>query len=213
MLNQLTLPIQVSQTVMSTGDGEEQKAAEEVASKSIQQKKQMETEIVEKCSSKVASRISCTEEASLTTTTKASQSTVTVPSSSTLYVSNLHPRIVEAHLQKLFGSHGKVTRLQFIRKSNLRNPSMPYSFAFIEYESPASAKAAIGRIHGQTLLGKQLVVRYANDKSDSSFQAKMNSTGTRMGNASEDERLLKRQKSEVDKKIEAVKKALSGAKK
>mmetsp|Transcript_6088 Transcript_6088/g.9221 ORF Transcript_6088/g.9221 Transcript_6088/m.9221 type:complete len:200 (+) Transcript_6088:126-725(+) len=199
---------------MSTiGDGREQKAAEEVASKSIQQKKQMKTEIVEKGSCKVASRISSTEETSLTTTTNESQSTVP---SSTLYVSNLHPRIVEAHLQKLFGSHGKVTRLQFIRKNNLRNPSMPYSFAFIEYESPASAKAAIGRIHGQTLLGKQLIVRYANDKSDSSFQAKMNSTGTKrhgLGNASEDERLLKRQKSEVDKKIEAVKKALSGGKK
>jgi RNA recognition motif-containing protein len=128
--------------------------------------------------------------------------------SNNLYVSNLHPRIVEPHLQKLFGSHGKISRLQVIRKPNLRNPLLTYSFAFIEFESFVSAQSAIEKIHGQKLLGKLLIVRYANEKNDSSFGA-----GTKRLSANAvvvgDDRMLKRQKSEVEKKIEAVKKALS----
>jgi len=129
--------------------------------------------------------------------------------SNTLYVSNLHPRIVEPHLQKLFGSHGKIARLQVIRKPNLRNPTLTYSFAFIEYESFVSAQSAIEKIHGQQLLGKQLIVKYANEKNDLTFGA---GTKRQSGNAVDNERMLKRQKSEVEKKIEAVKKALLSGK-
>jgi RNA recognition motif-containing protein len=138
--------------------------------------------------------------------------------SRTIYVSNLHPRISEARLQKLFGAYGEICRVHFVQKHS-------YTFAFVEYQSAQSAKNAIAKLDRQILLRKELVVRYAHDKSDGGTGGRMGvgigiggsevsssaPTSTRKrssGSEQEDIRMLKKQKSKVDRKIEAVKRAL-----
>ncbi len=124
----------------------------------------------------------------------------------TLYVSNLHPRIAEAHLQKLFGKFGTVERIHFVRKPNLRNVRKPFTFAFVKYASNISAKTAIENIHDRLLLGEKLVVRFANSE-----QYANDAFGSKRAGSSEasDTRSTKKQKFDVQKKIEAVKKALA----
>ena len=132
----------------------------------------------------------------------------------TLYVSNLHPRIAEVHLQKLFGKYGAIVRIHFMRKPNLRNPRRHYTYAFVKYRSNESAQIAVEKVHDRTLLGQKMVVRYANSgRSDSDFGSaarRGTHTAKRQGSdVTPDERILKKQKNDVQKKIEAVKRALA----
>ena len=175
---------------------------------------------------------------------------------STIYVSNLHPRIAEAHLQKLFGAYGSIVRIHMVRIQNSipgrgrgnsrgdgRNNSSsnsnsnsssrhggntgrsrrPFTYAFIQFQSSVSAQMAIEKVHNKPLLNLNLIVRYANNNSSDS-SATPCSTGTFMdgdgkrhacGDTDPDARgrLLKRQKQDVSKKIEAVKRALALKKK
>ena len=135
-----------------------------------------------------------------------------ITSTSTLYVSNLHPRIAEPHLQKLFGN---ACRIHFVRKPNTRNTGTSYTYAFVQYQSNAAARTAMNKFHGQKLLGKELVVRQASDKNDAVLGNKSchGAPGKRReSDAVVDERLLKRQKNDVQSKIEAVKKAIADSK-
>lgn len=134
----------------------------------------------------------------------------------TIYVSNLHPRIAEAHLQKLFGAYGEVVRIHLVRK-----PNTGHMFAFVQYQTIRSAKDAIGKVHGKILLGKDLIVRYAHDRnSDGSVGSSAAGSSTSIKrrtldgeiNRDGDERLLKKQKYDVQSKIESVKRALEESK-
>ena len=169
---------------------------------------------------------------------------------STIYVSNLHPRIAEAHLQKLFGAYGSIVRIHMVRIQNSnqgrgrgngrgdgRNNSSsnsnssgrhgntgrsrrPFTYAFIQFQSSVSAQMAIEKVHNKPLLNLNLIVRYSNNNNyDSSATCStfMDGDGKRhaCGDTDPDARgrLLKRQKQDVSKKIEAVKRALALKKK
>lgn len=181
-----------------------------------------------------------------TATSSSSTSTKAVPTctTSTLYVSNLHQRISEPHLEKLFQRFGDVNRVHIIRKAiplpihgsgggkngngngnQGRNNSHTrkgmtrqkhgpkqqyngYSFAFVELKSIQSACTAMEQLNGVSLLGKDLVVRPANGRSEH------NDGGTEDGGngdaaaALKDGREMKKQKHDVESRIDAVKRAL-----
>jgi len=139
---------------------------------------------------------------------------------STLYVSNLHSRITESHLELLFKAYGEITRVYFVRKRNDfadsgRNINDPVGFAFVEYKSIHSAKLAIEKIDGRSLLGRFLVVRPAhNRKVGVDRNSNIGSTG-KVGDVmkSGDIKLIKKHRYDVENKIEAVKKAIEDARK
>lgn len=79
----------------------------------------------------------------------------------TIYVSNIHPRIAEVHLQKLFGRFGEIQRVHIVRKH-----APKHSFAFIKFSSPRVAKLAIEKTNGQKLLEMSLCVKFAYNRMD-----------------------------------------------
>lgn len=123
----------------------------------------------------------------------------------TIYVGNLHPRVAEPHLQKLFTAFGKITRIQLLSKPNLHHKNIPYHYAFVKYDSVVSAESAINKIHKRTLLGKELIVKFANKRNESdSFSGKKHG----IGEVKEDSSLVKRQKCDLQMKIEQIKRTL-----
>lgn len=111
----------------------------------------------------------------------------------TIYVSNIHPRIAEVHLQKLFGRFGEIQRVNIVRKQ-----APIHSIAFIKFSSPKSAKAAIEKVHGQKLLEMTLHVKPAHDRKDEAgAQRSMNTDSDR-----------KKKATEMQKKIDSIRKTL-----
>lgn len=129
----------------------------------------------------------------------------------TLYVGNLHPRITQAHLEKLFQPFGEIIRIFFPtgRSSALRTRKGNY--AFVEFKDASYAKRAMDKIHGRKLLERQLIVRPANERGNLGFRSigslvkgASGSTGKHHSSL----QAVKRQKNEVETKIEAVKRAI-----
>eukprot|EP01083_Nonionella_stella_P279371 950403_1 len=122
--------------------------------------------------------------------------------SPTLYVSNLHHRISEPHLQKLFQRFGEIHRVVMIRRSGTgvnvnantkagrgrgghhsnskrekqgrypKHEDSGYSYAFVEFKSIQVARTAMEKVNGVSLLGKQLVVKSAHGTSSSSSSSR-----------------------------------------
>jgi len=137
---------------------------------------------------------------------------------STLYVSNLHPRITETHLELLFKTYGEITRVYFVRK---RSDFGTVGFAFVEYKSINSAKLAIEKVDGRSLLGKFLVVRPAHNRKRPDVGrcgVDRTSNGVSTEKASDvvksgDIKLINKHRYAVESKIEAVKRAIEDARK
>ncbi len=176
---------------------------------------------------------------SATTEAVAAAAAVASTRTPTVYVSNLHQRVCEAHLQKLFQRFGEISRVHIIRKvlsssggnkgSTINNTKAGrgmtrhkqqhqsgYSYAFVEFKSIQSACTAIEKLNGVTLLGKDLVVRPANGRGQSNGE---NDNGTADNNEGSPEmkplsmQNMKKQKHDVESRIDAVKRALLEKKK
>lgn len=155
----------------------------------------------------------------------------------TVYVSNLHNRIAEPHLQKLFQRFGEINRVNLIRRMGSgtsvepmseSGPSRPqkgsikpaqqqdqhhggFSYAFVEFKSVQSACTAIEKLKGVALLGRDLVVRPAHEKSDGSGGISGSEThGGDIRGSKLSMQSVRKQKSEVENKIDALRKALNG---
>ena len=137
----------------------------------------------------------------------------------TLFVGSLHPRIADPHLQKLFSPYGSIKRIHIVthkRAAVLPNKNLvaksktpskyAYDFqhskgyAFVEYDNVDSARMAISRLDGRSLLGKNLVVRPAR-------RQKLESLGVSETKVLTAEDAKKECKS-IQSKIDLVKKAL-----
>ena len=127
---------------------------------------------------------------------------------STLFVGGLHPRVADAHLQKLFQPYGKVTRVFQVRHKEGSLEGQPKGYAFVEFEIADSARAAIRRVDGRSLLGRTLLVRPAHDRTEGST-AEVGSERTDGVSKVGDARSIRREKSEVESKIEAVKRVIA----
>mmetsp|Transcript_18547 Transcript_18547/g.26102 ORF Transcript_18547/g.26102 Transcript_18547/m.26102 type:complete len:212 (+) Transcript_18547:40-675(+) len=136
-----------------------------------------------------------------------------------LFVGNLHPRISEPHIQKLFQRYGNISRIHFVRHRNTDGTRMhaaPHKgYAFVEFTQVDSARLAMSKIDGQILLERKLHVRPSRGNSDN-IEGKAGISGKEGFETStlnvDDERLIRRKKVEVDTKISAVKKAIEEAK-
>lgn len=132
---------------------------------------------------------------------------------STLFVGSLHPRITDAHLHKLFQPYGSINRVHICTHSlhDERNAGKPKGYAFVEYTTIDSARLAIMKLDGRTLLGRALVVRPAHDKTGGTTGAStdsMDGTAAAGVKGSSDPRLLRKEKTEIESKMEAVKRAI-----
>lgn len=171
------------------------------------------------------------DSASENTATACSATTTPTCTSSTLYVSNLHTRISEPHLQKLFQRFGEIVRINLIRRvsgssgtsirgtrnnnpqaggtkhkhkshhHNQQEQQNSYTYAFVEFKTVQSATDAMQKVNGVTLLGMDLYVRPAH--------AKANESGTDNGEGNQVSlQSVKKQFSDVESKIDALKKTL-----
>ena len=133
-----------------------------------------------------------------------------------LFVGNLHPRISDLHLEKLFKPYGELLRIHIVTGSPPTETSKPRAaqkqppkhfslsqkprgYAFVEYKTVESAKWAISRLNGRQLLGKSLAVRPSHRKQNES--GAKNPTSDRKEYAA------------LESRIEAVKKAIEQKKK
>jgi len=168
-----------------------------------------------------------------TSTATAATAATASCSTSTLYVSNLHQRISEPHLEKLFVRFGDINRVHLIRKvigsggssggtvrpasthpskggisrSRQQQQQSSYSYAFVEFKTVQAASTAMAKLNGVSLLGKDLVVRPAHGKSQNNFDGNEEGTGEGTGGTISNSDMRK-QRNDVESKIDAVKRAL-----
>ena len=142
-------------------------------------------------------------DAPIAATSSAADAVASKCQTATLFVGNLHPRIGDAHLTKLFSPYGTLNRVSLVKNGA---SGQPKGYAFIEFNSVESARMAIRRVDGRVLLQKALAVRPAHEKTGS---AANNDDGDKSsGTGVKDKRQVRKEKSEVLSKIEAVKRAI-----
>ena len=142
-------------------------------------------------------------DAPIAATSSAADAVASKCQTATLFVGNLHPRIGDAHLTKLFSPYGTLNRVSLVKNGA---SGQPKGYAFIEFNSVESARMAIRRVDGRVLLQKALAVRPAHEKTGS---AANNDVGDKSsGTGVKDKRQARKEKSEVLSKIEAVKRAI-----
>lgn len=158
---------------------------------------------------------------SIKSSKSATHASAPICSTPTLYVSNLHSRVAEPHLEKLFQRFGEINKVNMIRRTSTVNVGVRkggesssssksfrqkhhqpniYSYAFVEFKSVEAANQAMNALNGVKLLGKDMVVKPAHAKT-----GEEHSDGA---NVSEENAEVKKKKSDVESKIDALKRAL-----
>ena len=82
---------------------------------------------------------------------------------SKLYVGNLSFKTTEADLRDTFGQFGSVTDVYI---ANDRETGRPRGFAFVTFSTAEESKAAIEKMNGVDLDGRQLTVNEAKPKEE-----------------------------------------------
>lgn len=78
-----------------------------------------------------------------------------------LFVGNLPFNVTEDQLKEIFEKYGEIKSLKLITD---RETGRSRGFAFVEFAEKDSANNAIKEYNGQTLDGRSVVVKVANDK-------------------------------------------------
>lgn len=79
-----------------------------------------------------------------------------------IYVKNLDTGVTKEQLEEMFGAHGKITSCAIM--SNEKGESR--GFGFINYEKPEAAQAAVEKLNGFAVNGKQIYVGRAQKRSE-----------------------------------------------
>ncbi len=165
--------------------------------------KRQRTDADTKKSSDISNKPVAAGDAPIAATSSAAEAVASKCQTATLFVGNLHPRIGDAHLTKLFSPYGTLNRVSLVKNGA---SGQPKGYAFVEFNSVESARMAIRRVDGRVLLQKALAVRPAHEKTGS---AANNDNGDKSsGTGVNDKRQARKEKSEVLSKIEAVKRAI-----
>ena len=146
-----------------------------------------------------------TSESSTAATSSAAEAMASKCQTATLFVGNLHPRIGDAHLTKLFSPYGTLNRVSLVKNGA---SGQPKGYAFAEFASVESARMAIRRVDGRMLLNKMLAVRPAHEKTGTAVGNEDGGDGSIGSKDTKDKRQVRKEKSEVLSKIEAVKRAI-----
>ena len=75
-----------------------------------------------------------------------------------LYVGNLSSEITEAQLSSKFSEHGKVSGVKLITD---HSTGRSLGYAFVEMDTPATARRVVDELDGETYDGSELRVRAA----------------------------------------------------
>ena len=86
--------------------------------------------------------------------------------SSKLYVGNLSFNTADSDLRTAFAPHGSVTDVYI---ASDRMTGRPRGFAFVTMGTDSEAKAAIEKMNGVDLQGRQITVNEARPKEERSF--------------------------------------------
>jgi len=131
----------------------------------------------------------------------------------TLFVAGIHQRVADVHLHKLFQPYGTISRI--FQCCHKEGPLLgqPKGYAFVEYQQIESATLAMNEIDGKMLLGRSLVVRPAHEKSQQSQSSSNDQSGGKLdllaNGAKPNISVVRREKSVIELKIEAVKRAIA----
>ena len=82
-----------------------------------------------------------------------------------LFVGNLPFALNETSLEELFAESGKVVSVAIPTD---RDTGRKRGFAFVEMETQADAEAAVKKLNGHTVEGRQIVVNTAHERERSS---------------------------------------------
>ena len=167
-------------------------------------KRQRTDDGTQKMSSSDTKSAPAANESSTAATSSAAEAMASKCQTATLFVGNLHPRIGDAHLTKLFSPYGTLNRVSLVKNGA---SGQPKGYAFVEYASVESARMAIRRVDGRMLLNKMLAVRPAHEKTGAAA-GNDDGDGSSGGKDIKDKRQVRKEKSEVLSKIEAVKRAI-----
>jgi len=85
-----------------------------------------------------------------------------------LWVGNLPTKLTEYQLLKILEKFGDVSQYDFLYHISDTGRRTPRGYAFVTYSTLSCAEKAIANLNRTTVLGKQLLVRLANPKTDPS---------------------------------------------
>ena len=116
----------------------------------------------------------------------------------TVYIGNLpNQYCTESVVEKIMSKYGSIQRCNIVR-----------NFSFCEFETPGAAAAAIQAVNGRRLGGNRLAVRFAH-RQQQQQQTDPNSSTTTMNNNSTYSKNPKRQKQQIESKIQLIKRQLA----
>jgi RNA recognition motif-containing protein len=115
----------------------------------------------------------------------------------TIFIGGLHPRIVQAHLEKMCLPYGSIQRLHFCDRKG---------YAFCQYATPEQAEAALQALDGRGLLGRRLMVRPAH--SDQPKQATLSGSQPAASSNSHCSSNPDKERERIEARIQAVKRKL-----
>ncbi|MDB4516919.1 RNA-binding protein, partial [Crocinitomicaceae bacterium] len=81
-----------------------------------------------------------------------------------IFVAKLDFGVSDETLRELFESYGTVLKCQIAKD---RDTGKPRGFAFVEMKSPEETQVAIRALDGHTVNGRSIVVKLAEDRSNS----------------------------------------------
>ena len=90
-----------------------------------------------------------------------SSSEATPPPHGKLWIGNLSPTTAEIQLLKLVEPFGAIASFDFVYSVNESGDRVPKGFAFVTYERPGDARAAMAKLDGVRVQGRPLRVKYA----------------------------------------------------
>jgi len=90
----------------------------------------------------------------------------TNPAHVKLWVGNLPTKLTEYQLLKILDKFGTVSQYDFLYHISDTGRRTPRGYAFVTYSSLSSAEKAMDSLNKTTVLGRELLVRMANPKTD-----------------------------------------------
>ena len=83
-----------------------------------------------------------------------------------LWVGNIPHQLTEFQLLKILEKFGAVTQFDFLYNINDAGKRTPRGYCFVTFSSEASAELAIKKLNRTEILGRQIILRLANPKTD-----------------------------------------------
>ena len=86
-----------------------------------------------------------------------------------LWVGNLPHKLTEFQLLKILEKFGSVTQFDFLYHINDAGKRTPRGYAFVTFSAQSSAENAIKSLNKTEILGREIIVRLANPKTDPDY--------------------------------------------